>query len=433
MEDRTVAFARDVPGHRTYADTVARGLYGRQTGGLRGKYDNVRTYWEDRLTRMTIAPFVTARDRHAMREGRKVRVVDLGCGAGQGYELLTRIDQEGLTLGDAMRFVLPPSRVGLYCGIDLSPAMVEQGRANYGSIGGVHFMQGDLRDGLRPVVAEPPFDIYFSSYGSLSHLEAPDLRRCLVDVVEHAGPGSIVVLDLIGRYSPEWPGYWHAATEDEKVRPYSMSYLFSEVERESGDVETFPLRFWTGDEIVQLCHELSPLTAVSVTPVAIVDRSVFVGRHLDTREYGTSLPPLRSLVNRLYEQNVRTRLEDLRVLEPQPLSHNTDVDRFLATLSACWNRVIDFTLERLRGRRISLVTLDGWRDFPPPLQVALMTMDRVVDSVSWIDVGDSRANIIEPQLAYVLQRLEHSLQRGLGCGHALLVVLSVGGAPTAEA
>ncbi len=432
MEDRTVAFASDVPGHRTYTDTVARGLYERPTGGLRGKYDNVRTYWEDRLTRTTIAPFVKGRDQHAMREGRKVRVLDLGCGAGQGYELLTRIDQEGLTLGDAMRFVLPPSRIGLYFGIDLSAAMIEQGRANYATVRGARFAEGDLRDGLGMLAAEPPFDIYFSSYGSLSHLGASDLRRCLVEVIEHAAPGGMVVLDLVGRYSPEWPGYWHAVTEAEKVRPYSMSYLFAEAERESGDVETFPLRFWTGDEIVQLCHELTLVTDATVTPVAMVDRSVFVGRHLDTREYGSSLPPLRSLVNRLYEQNVRTRLEDLRVRLPQPPSHNDAVDRFLATLSTCWNRVIDFTLERLRGRRTSLVDLDGWRDFPPPLQVALMTMDRVVDSVSWIDVGDTRANIIEPQLAYVLQRLEHSLQQGLGCGHALLVVLSIDSSSSAR-
>jgi hypothetical protein len=34
--------------------------------------------------------------------------------------------------------------------------------------------------------------------------------------------------------------------------------------------------------------------------------------------------------------------------------------------------------------------------------------------------------VVEPQLAYVLQRLEYSLQKGLGCGHGLLAVLRIG-------
>jgi len=91
-----------------------------------------------------------------------------------------------------------------------------------------------------------------------------------------------------------------------------------------------------------------------------------------------------------------------------------------------WNCVIDFTMERLRGQRIDLVELDGWREFPSALQVALMTMDRVIDSVAWIDLGDVRANIVEPQLAYTLRRLEHTLQPGSGCGHGLIAVLRVG-------
>jgi hypothetical protein len=78
------------------------------------------------------------------------------------------------------------------------------------------------------------------------------------------------------------------------------------------------------------------------------------------------------------------------------------------------------------GVRVDIVALEGWRDFPAPLQVALLTVDRIMDSVAWIDVGDIRANIVEPQLAYVLRRLEHTLQRGLGCGHGLVAVLRIG-------
>src|SRR5690606_18255505 len=84
------------------------------------------------------------------------------------------------------------------------------------------------------------------------------------------------------------------------------------------------------------------------------------------------------------------------------------------------------TIERLRGARLNLVDLDGWRDYRPELQMALMTIDRIIDGVAWIDVGDVRANVIEPQLAYVLRRMLHKLQEGRGCGHGLVAVLQVG-------
>jgi len=409
----------------TYSETVARGLYDRPVGGLSGKYDNVRIYWEDRITRLTLRAFVVQLDRLAQAQQRNVRIVDLGCGAGQGYELLTRIDERGLNIDDAPRFVLPADRIGLYLGMDLSPAMVEQGRRNYADTDSVRFVQGDLRDGLAAVASEPPFDIYTSSYGSLSHLDGPGLASCLRDIVRHASPGAVAVLDLVGRYSPEWPGYWAATTERHKIRPYSMSYLYEDSERQNGDVERFPIRFWTGEEIRDLCVQLGAETSVAVEPVAILDRSVFVGRHLDTGEYGCRLPPLRSLVNRLYEQNVRTPLDALLV-NHRLTSSNPAVERFFDTLTASWNRVVDFTIERLTRGRVDLVALDGWGAFPPALQLALMTMDRVVESASVIDVGDTRANIVEPQLAYVLQRLEHTLQEGLGCGHGLLAVLRIG-------
>jgi hypothetical protein len=122
---------------------------------------------------------------------------------------------------------------------------------------------------------------------------------------------------------------------------------------------------------------------------------------------------------------MRTELERLRV-GAQPSSGIPEIDELFRTLVSSRNQVIAFTQQRLKGQRIDLVALEGWRGFPPALQLALMTMDRIVDSVAWIDIGDPRANIVEPQLAYVLQRLVHSLQRGLGCGHGLIAVLRVG-------
>ncbi len=412
-------------GLRTYNDTVARGYYDKHVGGLFGKHDNVRTYWEDGLTRIVLRPFVSRVADARAAASRGVRVVDLGCGAGQGYELLTRINRKDLNIEDELVYMLPPEKIELFLGVDISDAMVEQGRQNYVGVSNVAFEQGDLSEGLGAIKAEPPFDIYFSSYGALSHLDTIALLRCLTDVLHHARPGALVVLDLLGRCSPEWPAYWGTGKESNEMRPYSMSYMYEEDEQRNGDVEQFSLRFWSGDEVRELCRILSQRHGVALKVLELLDRSMFVGRHVDTREYQCNLPPLRSVVNHLYELNVRTKLERLRV-DYRPTAGHEELNRFFGELAMCWTKVVDFTLERIHGNRIDLVALDGWREFPPPLQTALMTMDRVIDSVSWIDLGDVRANILEPQLAYVLRRLEYAIQSGRGCGHGLVAVLQMG-------
>ncbi|MEO8181153.1 MAG: class I SAM-dependent methyltransferase [Deltaproteobacteria bacterium] len=415
----------DSSGAWTYSETVARGLYETSRRGLFGKHDNVRTHWEDEMTRNALRPFVRERLAACATQGRLLRVLDLGCGGGQGYELLTQIRQNDLSLEELPRHVLEPTDLELYLGVDLSPSMVQQGRANYRGLPHVRFAEGDLREDLGPVGREPPFDLYFSSYGALSHLGAEQLESRLAQIAGHAAPGALVVLDLIGRYSLEWPAYWGASTEEEKVRPYSMSYLFGEEERARGDVETFPLRFWTGQEVRAMSQRVSAAARRAIRVCELFDRSIFVGRHVDTGEYGALLPPLRGLVNRLYEQNVRTNLNQLLIdFQPSPAAGR--LNEVFGRLSHCWNTVIEFARQRLAGARIDLVEMTGWRDFPGALQMALLTLDRVIDSVSWIDIGDVRANIIEPQLAYVLQRMQYREQEGLGCGHGLVAVLSIG-------
>jgi SAM-dependent methyltransferase len=415
----------EASGAWTYSETVSRGHYHTNLGGLFGKHDNVRTYWEDELTRVTLRPFIRERMVACAAANRGLRIVDLGAGSGEGYRLLTSIRQSDLVLEELQRYVVTPRQIASYLGLDLSESMIAQGRRNYAGARNVRFEQVDLREGLGVAAREPAFDVYFSSYGSLSHLTAEQLRVCLRAVVRHAAPGALVVLDLVGRHSPEWPAYWWATDEAAKWRPYSMSYLFSDEERKGGDIERFPLRFWTGPELDELCRAIAHDTGVSLEPLELVDRSIFVGRHVDTREYGTRLPPLRRLVNRLFEQNVRTPLEQL-LIDERPLGDDAALAPYFEQLVRAWNTVVNFARVRLSGERLALVDLPGWRQFPAPLQMALVTLDRIVDSVAWIDVGDVRANVIEPQLAYVLRRLQHRMQDGRGSGHGLVAVLQVG-------
>ncbi len=81
----------------------------------------------------------------------------------------------------------------------------------------------------------------------------------LVDIAEHGNNESIIVMDVIGRYSIEWPSYWDVKNEEEKVRDYSMCYLYTEADKDI-EIEHFPIRFWTGTGIDKLGKEINSET-----------------------------------------------------------------------------------------------------------------------------------------------------------------------------
>lgn len=415
----------------TYADAVKRGDYDTHVGNLTGKHDNVRSYWEDQLTRLTLRPYIAELVDRKRDAQEKVRILDLGCGAGQGYQLITKIDQRDLDLGLNHQRVLEAEDIGAYIGIDLSESMIGRGNELYADDPAVHFRQGDLNKGLAPVADEKPFDLYFCAYGSLSHLEAASLQSLLGEIADEAADGSVIVMDLLGRNSLEWPAYWTAQTDAEKYRDYSMSYLYRDAHNRitpGVEIERFPMRFWTGDEIDRLVHHVNVAAAKRGTQLNVrkkFDRSIFIGRHIDTGEYNANLKPMRRVVNCLHEDYMRTDIAQL-FWEPKLIPEHPDarVNEFFEQLMTSWNTLIDFFQARLRGK-VSLANVKGWDKFSGPLQFAMMTMDRVINSTEWMWYGDPRANIIEPQLGYTLRSLEHNLQQGLGCGHGFVVVVEV--------
>ena len=413
--------------HVTYIEAVKRGDYDLNHGGLVGKYDNVRTYWEDQLTRIVLRPYLTRLMARKKQAREKLRIVDLGAGTGQGYELLTRVARKDLDLGLHHDWVIDRQDIDLYLGIDLSSAMVARGNELWADDASVRFVQGDLRDRLGVAQAEAPFDIYYSAYGALSHLATDDLKALLIDIARHGRNGSLIVLDLLGRYSLEWPGYWSATTDAQKFADYSMSYL-QLATNSSQPVEHFPMRFWTGAEIDALAQEVtcvgSSADGVKVEVLRKYDRSLLVGRHFDTRAYNPTLQSMRRTVNRLHEDYRRTDIGQLRVDIDASDHPDPDAAALFSELIGSWNILVDFFERRLRND-ITLVEMDGWENFAAPLQFALMTVDRMINNTAWMWYGDPRANVIEPQLGYALRSLEHDLQRGLGCGHGLLVVLQI--------
>ncbi|NOR64390.1 MAG: hypothetical protein GQ468_00050 [Candidatus Scalindua sp.] len=177
---------------------------------------------------------------------------------------------------------------------------------------------------------ERPFDIYFSSYASMSHLDKHHLVQLLKDICNHSSNESIIILDFLGRYSIEWPDYWNVETEAEKIRDYSMSYLSLESER-NVEVEHFPVRFWTGDEVENLAEEIFLETKIQIELLKKFDRSILIGRHTDTRQYNPMLKPIRKTVNCLHENYMRTDLSEL-IIDADIIPNHPVVTPFLNEL-----------------------------------------------------------------------------------------------------
>jgi SAM-dependent methyltransferase len=412
----------DDAGLETYSDAVTNGFYQRDEGGLSGKYDNVRRYWEDQVTRYAlhdlIEPVVTRKRRALSR----IRVLDLGAGSGEGYEILTTLRKHGANLSSKEIDVLPSDMIGCYKGVDISKAMVDQGRQVYESVPKVEFDVADLSNGLGTLRDDVPYDLYFSSYGSLSHLRDAELKTLLEDVLEHMGDTAIFVADLVGRYSFEWQCYWEGGTDEDNMRQYSMSYLYPSEMLDKIEVERFPMRYWGTEEIDGFVSEIAISKDVNIVKREFRDRSILVGRHMATAEYNPHAQPIRDAVNNLHEFTVRTDLETL-IFDYTPRREYPELNEFFEEFQMAWNAVV----------RAAIEALDNWDDqdwlqksppdeYPDAVQQAIRTIRDVVGHVKWFRMGDPLANVIEPQLGYILRNLEMDLQRGLGAAHGLLAI-----------
>lgn len=407
---------------QTYEQAVHNGHYARDSGGLVGKHDNVRRYWEDELTGLVVRNALERLLLEKKRALERLRILDLGCGSGEGYELLTSIRRRTSGVETANSLLITPELVGLYLGVDISHAMVEQGRASYAGNGKMVFERGDLREGLPSVVGQDPFDLYFSSYGSLSHLNDQELENLLVEIAQHAGEHALVVVDVLGKLSYEWQDQWDVETPDH-MSDYSMAYLYPDGEVDDQEIEHFPMRYWSREELEELLVRVSQKSGRAVALERSFGRSILVGRHMDTALYNSKAPALRRAVNMLHESNRRTELRDL-LFDYHPKPGIDQANRFFERIQMAWNLVVSYCIDRLASDEMDPEHED-LEAFPEPVAGAVKTVGKVIDNVRWMRMGDPRANIIEPQLAYALRSLEIGLQQGQGYAHGLVGVVEI--------
>lgn len=206
-----------------YQVAVSTGLYAKPQG-IKGKYDHVRRYWKDEVTRFFLRPYLTQLRKRRQQKG--IRILDLGCGSGDGFELLTGSRDPSVPVADTSNEVLPSHKVAFYKGIDLNEELLEQGRSVFQGWRQVDFAQGDFSQGLPLASGEPGYDIYFTSYGTMSHCRDREAVQLLSEIALHATPGAIIIADWLGAYFFEWQDLWASPLEEDYAMDYYVSYLY---------------------------------------------------------------------------------------------------------------------------------------------------------------------------------------------------------------
>lgn len=406
-----------------YAQAAGSGRYDRVTG-LQGKYDNVRVHWEDQAVRLRLRPHMQARVDRQIARGRPLRLLDLGCGSGDGVETLTGMLRDDASPTAHRAELFPAERIGRYTGVELNPALLDQARERHRHLERAEFLQADLREGLPFDTGVEPYDIYFASYGTLSHLGEADTAALLAEIANHAEDGSLIVADWLGRYAYEWADLWDADTSRECWMDYRISYIYSEEDRKTREIDSFPLRLLCAEEARRVFGSAAVRCGHALHEKDLFDRSLFVGRHMETAEYNAHARPLRSVVNRLHEPLHRTDLDallfDLYVPEgfAEPAGILRDVHRG-------WEALVRFTAEGLAcvEAGASLPAIPG--DVSAVTGAAMRRVAAAIEVMESIEADDARSEWIEPQLALALRNIELGEQRGCGCGHGLVAIYEV--------
>ncbi len=413
---------------QAYTQAATTGKYDKASG-LLGKYDNVRRFWEDQLTGIFLRPALNEVVSRKTEKLERLRILDLGCGNGDGFDLMMDVNTKDPGIYEYITAAITPDRLKAYLGVDINEELLSQARAFYGQNPKMSFIREDLSHGLPQAIKEmEPFDVYFSSYGTWSHLHDDEAVALIADICRQASNKSIFIGDWLGRWAYEWQDLWDAPLDREYWMDYRISYIYPKEERDKMDVAVFPLRLMCRDEVQRIIDTAAKEAGCRIRPVKYFDRSMLVGRHLETGEYNANSPALRYAINSLFEGYTRTDLDSLLVDHVGKPGYD-HLNTFFESFFMATNTLIDHTRQLLAGYdadKRELTTIPEIKSFyPEPLKEALHSMQRVIQGVGWLPWGDVRANVIEPHLGYSLRKLEMEMQPGTGVGHSFCGIFEI--------
>lgn len=416
---------------KAYSEAATSGLYAKQSG-LVGKYDNVRRLWEDEITRIFLRPHLDRLIERKQSQMQRVRILDLGCGSADGYELLTGVRHRDADLQEVEIALLTPSVLGYYKGVELNEELIQQANTIYGDNAKLAFEQADFTQGLPSADDERLYDLYFTSYGTCSHHNDDEtMISLLAEIAQRTEDYCVIVCDWLGRYSYEWQTLWTNDLSENRNMDYVVSYIYEKEEREQlrDQLDHLYLRLVSRQEAEGIVAEASKRAGVEIKPLEYFDRSIFTGRHMDTAEYNPHAQPIRQTLNSLHEVNIRTDLSSLLV-DYVPKPGFEFLNDYFEHLQMCWNTLVLYVddlmqLYEIEARGFSSSPPSVPASYPPPLQEMMERMRLVVEGTGWLGYGLPRENIIEPQLGYALRYLAMKLQQGLGCAHGLVAIFEV--------
>jgi SAM-dependent methyltransferase len=289
-------------------------------------------------------------------------VLDIGCGTGVALDLLRHTPSIAGERGPAVH----------YLGVDLDDDLLAVARERFGDAH-TSFTRADVRGELPGA----PHDLYLSTGVPYSHLTREELAEVVTGILtaarRHPRP-TVLVLDVLGRYSLEWTSRWAETRWD-----YRMSFFVTDQE-----LTSTPMTTYGGEELAALVRAAAERAGCALDRIDLVDRSIVVGRHTGTGEYTPGLRPYRQLVNDLADADIEVELDQLRLGDLDLTGGPSEVDAFLASFSARWDAVLDRAEAAAAGRP-----------------------------------ADEVAGVLQPRLAEELRQLEVGAQPGLGVAHSL--------------
>ena len=413
---------------KAYSKAANTGRYDKSSG-LLGKYDNVRRFWEDQVTGIFLRPALNDLMERKRRYLDRIRILDLGCGSGDGYDLLMGVITKDPGIYEYIITAITQDMLREYVGLEINEDLLKQAEEYHCNHPKMRFIHDDLSNGLPPSVNKSePFDIYFTSYGTFSHFHDHQNVKLIADICRHAPKRALLIGDWLGRYSYEWQDIWHHPADQECFMDYRISYIYPEDERDQVHVSSFPMRLMTRDEVMCIMNQASKESGVEIKPITFFDRSILIGRHMGTGEYNKNCPNLRLPINSLFEGYVRTNLKSLLVdyVAKPGFDHlNNFFEMFFMSCNALVNYTISLLSEYDSEDGKLRKAPEVLSFYPDSLKEAMHSMRRLIEGVGWLKWGDVRANVIEPHLGFSLRKLEMDLQPGTGVGHSLVGIFEI--------
>ncbi len=401
-----------------YNEALSSGRY-QKPSGLLGKYDNVRRFWEDQELGLYLRPYLEELVDARKKEGKQLRVLDLGCGGGDGLEMITAINRTNPPLAQHDARIIQPDTLELYHGVDMNEGLLAQARSIYGRRPNLAFFQADFNK--CDLIDEQAYDLYLANYGTLSHNDDDQTVALLGRIARSARKGAVVIVDWLGRFSYEWQTLWTKDLAANEWMDYVISYIYAGDDKpKKQNLSHFPLRIMGRREADRIYDRVSKDTGGAISRLKLADRSSYVGRHIDTGDYNPHCQPLRRLVNSLFEPNVGTDLAKL-VISYVPQEGFDEVNAYYEKLTRYWNYLVLYTQALLEAT----APPEAPTRMPLAVRQAVSTMSKTVKLAASMKLGNPRPDWVEPQLGYCLRETEMALQEGLGCGHGLVSVFKI--------